>query len=144
MVHHHETALENTMTDPSLSSEHEDFFKRFQSFWADPSGERVREIIAPDASIHFTGAGFMSGAEYADWMGETLSVMDGLSVLPLDCAGNGEMLYIAWEASAMIHGTHRSYRGVDRFRIKDGMAIEEHVIFDSAALSPEGRGGIER
>ena len=62
----------------------------------------------------------------------------------MDCAGIGDMLYIAWETSATNHGGRRTYRGVDRFRLKDGIAVEEHVIFDSAVLTPEGRGGIEQ
>ncbi len=132
------------MQDTHLSPEHQDFFERFTSFWAAPSGPRVAEVIAPDATIHFTGAGTMSGTDYANWMGETLAGMQDMTVTPLDCAGNGDMLYIAWEASAVIHGERRTYLGVDRFRLKDGMAIEEHVIFDSAVLTPEGRGGIEQ
>ena len=132
------------MPFPSLSPEHKDFYKRFRSFWANPSGERVLEIIAPDATIHFTGAGIMSGRDYAQFMGETLSQMEDLTVTALDCAGNGEMLYIAWETTARLYDQLRTYRGVDRFRLKDGMAIEEHVVFDSAVLTPEGRGGLER
>ncbi|RGP41560.1 hypothetical protein BPTFM16_01867 [Altererythrobacter insulae] len=132
------------MTAANLSAEHRDFYERFQSFWAAPSGERVPELIASDAQIHFTGAGFMSGTDYAAWMGETLATMENMTVTPMDCAGNGDMLYIAWEASASLYGQQRTYRGVDRFRIKDGMAIEEHVIFDSAVLTPDGRGGIEQ
>lgn len=132
------------MSVASLSTEHADFFERFKSYWAAPTGERVLEIIAPDATIHFTGAGYMSGKDYAAWMGETLANLEALEVTPMDAAGNGEMLYIAWEASADIHSERRTYRGVDRFRLKDGMAIEEHVIFDSAVLTPEGRGGIEQ
>ncbi len=132
------------MPDTNLTPELQDFYERFKSFWAAPSGARVPEVIAPDAKIHFTGVGIMSGAEYADWMGEMLLQMEGMTVTPLDCAGNGDMLYIAWETSALIHGERRVYRGVDRFRLKDGMAIEEHVIFDSAVLTPEGRGGIEQ
>ncbi len=131
------------MGEPNLSPEHQDFFERFCSFWSAPSGERVKELIAPDANIHFTGAGHMSGTEYAIWMGETLGMMENMTVTPLDCAGNGEILYIAWETGVDIHGSRRTYRGVDRFKIKDGMAVEEHVIFDSAVLTPEGRPGID-
>jgi SnoaL-like domain len=128
----------------SLTPEQQGFYERFQSFWAAPSGPRVAEIIAPDAVIHFTGAGTFSGAEYVDVMTEILAGMTDMTVTPLDCAGNGDMLYIAWETSALIHGSRRTYLGVDRFRLVGGMAVEEHVIFDSAVLSPEGRGGIER
>ena len=131
------------MPDTVLTPEHKDFYERFQSFWAAPSGDRVAELIAPDAKIHFTGAGIMSGADYAKWMAETLSAMENMTVKPLDCAGNGDMLYIAWETSADIHGSRRTYRGVDRFRLENGMAVEEHVIFDSAVLTPEGAVGVQ-
>ncbi len=120
----------------ALSPEHQDFFERFKSFWAAPTGPRVAELIAPDATIQFTGAGTFSGAEYANVMGEMLASMEELTVTPLDCAGNGDRLYIAWETSTLIDGERRTYLGVDRFRIKDGMAIEEQVIFDSAVLQP--------
>ena len=120
----------------TLTPEHRDFFERFKSFWKAPSGARVAELIAPDATIHFTGAGTFSGAEYIGVMQGMLDSMVELTVTPLDCAGNGERLYIFWEASAVIDGTPRTYLGIDRFRLAHGMAIEEHVIFDSAIFQP--------
>lgn len=119
-----------------LSPEHQDFFIRFKSFWAAPSGLRVPELIAPDASIDFTGVGKFSGREYIDVMEGMLATMEDMVVTPLDCAGHGDRLYIAWEASVTLHGSHRTYLGVDRFRLRSGMAIEEQVIFDSAILQP--------
>jgi hypothetical protein len=52
-------------------------------------------------------------------------------------------IYIAWETSSVTHGTPRRFLGIDRFRIVDGMAVEEHIVFDSAVLTPEGRPGID-
>jgi hypothetical protein len=121
---------------PTLTPEHKDFYERFKSFWAAPTGARVAELIAPDATIHFTGAGTFSGAEYINAMQGMLDSMVDMTVTPLDCAGNGDRLYIFWETSAVIHGMRRTYLGVDRFRLANGMAIEEHVIFDSAVLQP--------
>lgn len=118
----------------SLSSEHQDFYERFNSFWAAPNGARVAELIAPDAEITFTGAGTFSGAEYIDAMQGMLDSFVGMEVTPLDCAGNGDRLYISWETSAVIDGEVRTWLGVDRFRLADGMAVEEQVIFDSAVL----------
>ena len=118
----------------SLPPEHADFYERFQSFWANPSGDRVPELIAPDATIFFTGAGAFSGRAYVDAMSDMLSSMVDMTVTPLDCASHGDRLYIAWETTARINGERRTWLGVDRFRIKDGMAIEEQVIFDSAIL----------
>lgn len=128
----------------SLTPEHRDFYARFKSFWAAPSGPRVAEMIASDAKIHFTGAPTMSGAEYVDYMSAMLTTFPGMTVTPLDCAANGDVLYIAWETSSLIHGQPRKFLGVDRFRIAKGMAVEEHVIFDSAVLQPEGRPGIDQ
>lgn len=127
------------MTDKlasALTSEHQDFYDRFKSFWSDPSWLRVPELIASDAAIHFTGAGTFSGTEYIDVMEGMLATMADMTVTPLDCAGNGDRLYISWEASASIGGTRRTWLGVDRFRIENGMAVEEQVIFDSAVLQP--------
>lgn len=122
----------------TLSAEHADFYARFQSFWAAPSGPRVAELIAPHAKVHFSGAGSFSGSEYVDVMAGMLGAMEALEVTPIDCAGAGELLYIFWRASARIGGEHRAWCGVDRMHIVDGMAIEEHVLFDSAALQPAG------
>jgi predicted SnoaL-like aldol condensation-catalyzing enzyme len=132
------------MTHTTLTPEHLDFYQRFKSFWAAPSGPRVAELIDADARIHFTGQAMMSGANYVDFMAGMLATFPGMTVTPLDCAGNGDMLYIAWETSSVIHGKQRKFLGVDRFRIVNGMAVEEHIIFDSAVLQPEGRPGIDR
>lgn len=127
----------------SLTPEHQDFYERFKSFWAAPTGARVAEIISADAKIHFTGQATMSGSDYVTYMTGMLAAFPGMTVTPLDCAGNGEMLYITWETTSVIHGKQRKFLGVDRFRIVNGMAVEEHVIFDSAVLRPEGRSGID-
>jgi predicted SnoaL-like aldol condensation-catalyzing enzyme len=132
------------MANSTLTPEHHDFYERFKSFWAAPSGPRVAEIIAADATIHFTGQAPMSGAAYVDYMAGMLAAFPGMTVTPLDCAGHGDMLYIAWETASAIHGKQRKFLGVDRFRIVNGMAVEEHVIFDSAVLQPDGRLGIDQ
>lgn len=122
----------------TLTPEHRDFYERFKSFWAAPSGPRVAEIIAPDAKIHFTGAGTFSGADYVHHMQGMLDAYPEMKVRALDCAGDGERLYIFWETTNVIDGKPRTFVGVDRFRLANGMAIEEHVIFDSAVLQAAG------
>lgn len=133
-----ERAGENAMTQTTLGAEHAEFYARFQSFWAAPTGARVAELIAPDAVIHFSGIGSFSGSEYIDVMGGILGSMDAFEVAPVDCAGAGDLLYIFWQASARIGGQMRVWPGVDRMRIAGGRAIEEHVIFDSAVLQTSG------
>ena len=127
------------MSDPqtSLTAEHSDFFERFKSFWAAPTGARVAELIAPGARVHFAGQGTFSGTEYIDVMTGLLASFDELQVVPVDCAGNGEILYIHWRTSAMVNGKRVEYPGVDRFRLVDGMAVEEYIIYDTAVLQPD-------
>ena len=126
-----------TAADSSpLSAEHADFYARFQSFWSAPTGPRVAELIAPDAKIHFSGIGSFSGTEYIDVMAGILGAMEDFVVTPMDCAGSGDLLYIFWQASARIAGETRTWPGIDRMRIANGMAVEEHVVFDSAVLQP--------
>lgn len=135
------TAREGDINDTSatgLTREHQDFYDRFKSFWAAPSGARVAELIAPEATIHFTGAGTFTGADYVTVMQGMLDQLSDMTVTPLDCAGNGDRVYISWESSAVIDGTRRTWLGVDRFRLANGMAVEEQVIFDSAVLQPAG------
>lgn len=122
------------MNKDKLSPDHRDFYDRFCSFWAAPSGQRVPELIAPEATIHFTGIGTLSGTEYVEAMAAVLASMPDAVVTPIDCAGSGDLLYIFWNTTATVNGASRTWNGVDRFRLKDGMAIEEHVIFDSAVL----------
>jgi SnoaL-like domain len=123
-------------TSTTLTAEHQDFYARFKSFWAAPTGPRVAELIARDATIHFSGAGTFSGADYIDVMTGILESMVEFKVTPLDCAGDGDRLYIFWNASAVIDGSPRAWVGIDRMRIRDGMAIEEHVVFDATILQP--------
>lgn len=121
--------------DPEiLSGEHRRFYEWFQSFWATPSGAKVAEKFLPDAQVHFSGVGTMSGAAYVDWMENSLASQPDLVVTPLDYAGSGELIYIFWHAASTIGGVHRKWNGVDRFRLKNGMVAEEHVVFDSAIL----------
>lgn len=120
----------------SLTPEHRDFYERFKSFWAAPSGPRVAEIIAPDARIHFTGAGKFSGIEYVDYMQGMLDSNPEMKVTALNCAGNGDRLFIYWETSNLVDGVPITFNGVDCFRLADGMAVEEHIVFDSAVLQP--------
>ncbi len=118
----------------SLSPENEAFLERFKSFWAAPTGERLKEVIAPHARVHFSGVGWVSGTDYVGLMGQALETTQDIRVEVVDYADADDLLFIFWNASASIQGQRREWHGVDRFRIKDGMAVEEYVIFDPQAL----------
>ncbi len=122
------------MDNEANNLSHQQFYEWFHSFWAKPSGTAVAEKFLPDAKIHFTGVGTMSGADYVGWMDDLLQQQPDLVVTPVDFAGSGDLVYIHWTAASTIDGEKYEWYGVDRFRIANDMVIEEHVIFDSAAL----------
>jgi predicted SnoaL-like aldol condensation-catalyzing enzyme len=116
------------MDNETLSGKHRQFYEWFQSFWAAPSGAAVAKMFAPHAKIHFTGVGTMSGESYVDWMENLLAEQPDLVVTPVDYAGSGDLIYIFWNAASTIDGVHRKWYGVDRFRIENGVVVEEYVI----------------
>lgn len=118
-----------------LSEEKQDFLRRFESFWAEPSGARVRELFKPDAQVHFAGQGTVSGEEYVGLMDAILSGVESIQVDVIDYAERGDRLYIFWNATRVADGKQLSWHGVDRFRIENGMAVEEQVMFDTQVLS---------
>lgn len=122
------------MDHPIQPLDHREFYEWFQSFWAAPSGAAVAKKFAPHAKVHFTGVGTMSGTDYVAWMENLLVQQPDLVVTPMDYAGSGNLVYIFWKAASTIEGVHRKWYGVDRFRVENGMVVEEHVIFDSATL----------
>lgn len=120
----------------ALSPVAADFLKRFRAFWDRPSGARVPELIAPDATIHFSGQAPVTGAQYCALMDSALAATLGIRVAVQDVAERGDLLFIFWRASAQVHGRPVAWQGVDRFRLRDGMAVEEHVIFDPSVFAP--------
>ena len=118
-----------------LSEEKQNFLRRFESFWSDPSGPRVRELFKPDAQIHFAGQGTVSGEEYVGLMDAVLAGVESIQVNVVDYAERGDRLFIFWHAKRIADGKETSWHGVDRFRIEKGMAVEEQVIFDTQVLS---------
>lgn len=118
-----------------LSEEKQVFLRRFESFWSEPSGARVRELFKPDAQIHFAGQGTVSGEEYVGLMDTILAGVESIRVDVVDYAERGDRLFIFWNATRVTDGKQLSWHGVDRFRIENGMAVEEQVMFDTQVLS---------
>ena len=46
----------------------------------------------------------------------------------------GEVVIIEWQTTRIINGARFEWRGVDKFRIRDGKIISEQVYCDTAPL----------
>lgn len=132
-----------------VESSRNDFAARFASFWTAPSGSRLAELFRSDAVIHWPGAPPMSVGSYVAHMDAMLAAWPDLQVDVSEFATRDAVVFISWEARATVQGRPLQWMGVDRFRLRAGMAIEEHVVFDRLALrepsapgprDPEARG----
>lgn len=122
----------------------DEFAARFVSFWAEPSGVRLRDLFSPDAVIRWPGMAAMSVPAYAAHMDALLAAMPSLKVEVRDYAGRDDLVFISWLASVSIQGSAREWIGVDTFRLQGGAATEEDVVYDRLALrdliaGPKGR-----
>ena len=52
----------------------------------------------------------------------------------LDWTSRGEVVIIEWQTTRIINGARFEWRGVDKFRIRDGKIISEQVYCDTAPL----------
>jgi len=110
------------------------FVERFGRFWADPDPERVAELVAPDAVITWPGLGPIRGTEYPEHMAGILMVVPDLRLEVTEHAEAGELAFISWRARATVGGEALEWTGIDRFRVRDGRALEGLIAYDSMPL----------
>jgi steroid delta-isomerase-like uncharacterized protein len=111
-----------------------DFIERFKAFWAAPGGAKVPDLIAPDAVVHWPGSEPMSGAAYPAHMDAMLKLVPGMTLEVVDHAQADDVLFIFWRAQVAVDDRKLDWTGVDRFRLRNGRAIEEFITFDTQPL----------
>jgi ketosteroid isomerase-like protein len=52
----------------------------------------------------------------------------------LDWTSRGDVVIIEWQTTRHVNGVRFEWRGVDKFRIRDGRIAEERVYSDTAPL----------
>ena len=119
------------MTDADI----QEFIIRFAAAWATRDGEAFLALWHPDGVLHSPlydrpVAGKELG-RLTDLVSETAP--DHVWQL-LDWTARGDVVVIEWQATRTAGGRRVDWRGVDKFRLRDGRIVEERVYFDSAPL----------
>ena len=52
----------------------------------------------------------------------------------LDWTSRGDVVIVEWQNSRVVGGKRFDFRGVDKFRLRDGKIVEEVVYADTAPL----------
>lgn len=110
------------------------FVERFERFWANPDPDRVSELVAPDAVASWPGMDPIRGTEYPEHIARILALAPDLRLDVSAHAQAGEVVFISWRARATAGGEALEWTGIDRFRLRDGRAVEGLIAYDTLPL----------
>src|ERR1700731_3647112 len=120
---HHATGR-RAMTDAEIA----DFVTRFAAAWAARDGEAFLALWHPEGLLHTPMVGrSVRGDELARLMEAQKAAAPDFVWQLLDWTARGDVVIIEWQTTRLINGTRFSWRGVDKFRFKNGKIAEERV-----------------
>jgi ketosteroid isomerase-like protein len=119
------------MTDAEI----QDFVTRFAAAWAARDGNAFLDLWHPEGLLHTPLVNRpIAGSELPQLLEvQTAAAPDFVWQL-LDWTARGDVVIIEWQTTRFINETRFSWRGVDKFRVKNGRIIEERVYCDTAPL----------
>jgi ketosteroid isomerase-like protein len=119
------------MTDLEIT----DFVTRFAAAWAARDGEAFLALWHPEGLLHTPLVGrAVKGSELARLMEVQKEAAPDFVWQLLDWTARGDVVIIEWQTTRIINGARFDWRGVDKFRIKEGKILEERVYTDTAPL----------
>jgi len=117
------------------SEEVQDFVTRFAAAWAARDGNAFLDLWHGDGTLTTPLVNrAVKGSELARLMEvQTAAAPDFVWQL-LDWTWRGSVVIIEWQTTRNVDGRRFEWRGVDKFRLKDGRIAEEVVYSDTAPL----------
>jgi ketosteroid isomerase-like protein len=119
------------MTD----AETQDFVTKFAAAWAARDGDAFLALWHPDGVLRSPLYDRQVGGNELGRLTEMLKETAPDSVWQLlDWTARGDVVVIEWQNTRQIGGKRFEWRGVDRFRLREGRIVEERVYMDTAPL----------
>jgi len=119
------------MTDAEI----QDFVTKFAAAWAARDGEAFLKLWHPDGVLLTPLAGRpIAGSELGRLNDLQKEVAPDLVWQLLDWAARGDVVIVEWQSSRVVEGKRLDWRGVDKFRLREGRIVEERVYMDTAPL----------
>ena len=118
------------MTDADVEA----FVLKFAAAWATRDADQFLALWHPDGVLRTPFVGRpVPGSELG-----TLTVVQAQKSRTvwqlIDWASRGDVVIIEWQNSGFADGKRFDFRGVDKFRLRDGKIVEEIVYADTAPL----------
>jgi ketosteroid isomerase-like protein len=119
------------MTDAEI----QDFITRFAAAWAARDGALFRALWHEDGVLHYPLTDRpLAGAEIERLNAAQREAAPDLVWQLLDWTARGDVVIIEWQATRHGGGERFDWRGVDKFRLREGRIVEERVYMDTAPL----------
>jgi ketosteroid isomerase-like protein len=117
------------------SEEVQDFVTRFAAAWAARDGKAFLDLWHPDGMLYTPLVNRpVAGNELARLLEVQMTAAPDFVWQLLDWTSRGDVLIIEWQTTRHVNGVRFEWRGVDKFRIRDGRIAEERVYSDTAPL----------
>jgi hypothetical protein len=121
-------------------AEVQDFVARFAGAWAARDGTAFRALWHDVGVMVAPWYGRDVRGEEWDRVNDALKEQaPDLVWQLLDWSWRGDVVMIEWQNTRLLNGQRVEWRGVDKFRLKDGKIIEERVYSDTAPLRALGQ-----
>jgi ketosteroid isomerase-like protein len=119
------------MTDADVEA----FVTQFAAAWAARDSEKFLALWHPDGVLRTPFAGrLIAGSELGKLNDIQKEQAPDLVWQLLDWTSRGDVVIVEWQNSRFVGGRRFDFRGVDKFRLRDGKIVEEVVYADTAPL----------
>src|SRR5215510_7044822 len=119
------------MTDAEV----QEFVTRFAAAWAARDGNAFLELWHPEGVLDTPLVNRpVKGSELGRLMEVQKSAAPDFVWQLLDWTSRGDVVIIEWQNSRFVGGKRFDFRGVDKFRLREGKIVEEIVYADTAPL----------
>jgi ketosteroid isomerase-like protein len=113
----------------------QEFVTRFAAAWAARDGDAFLELWHPEGSLTTPLVNrTVAGSELPRLLEVQMAAAPDFVWQLLDWTWRSEVVIIEWQTTRNANGARFEWRGVDKFRLKDGRIIEERVYTDTAPL----------
>ncbi len=113
----------------------QDFVTRFAAAWAARDGEAFSQLWHPEGILHYPLVHRpLAGTEIPRLNDVQKEVAPDLVWQLIDWTSRDDVVMIEWQSMRVNSGKRFDWRGVDKFRLKDGKILEERVYMDTAIL----------
>lgn len=131
------STIDAAMTDIEV----QDFIARFAAAWAARDGEAFLALWHPDGVLHSPLYGRPVPGKELGRLTDIVKERAPDSVWQLlDWTARGDTVIVEWQTTRTAGGRRFDWRGVDKFRLRDGKIAEERVYMDTAPLRAAAEG----